>query len=159
MASQDKMGLAPHWRARLQVLRAPRVLRQASLAAVLVGSILIALNQGDVLLSGQISGQVVVRSLLTPLIPFCVTLLSAVLNSGVSPSRGVPRPGRAALRRSLLMALVVGGVIVLLNQGHLLFAGAFSPRLWIKMLLTPCVPFCVSMYGAYVAYWHATRQH
>jgi hypothetical protein len=28
---------------------------------------------------------------------------------------------------------------------------------WIKILVTPCVPFCVSLYGAYVAYWNALK--
>jgi hypothetical protein len=34
-----------------------------------------------------------------------------------------------------------------------LLAGAITSRVWVKMLVTPCVPFCVSLFGAYAAYW------
>jgi len=48
----------------------------------------------------------------------------------------------------------------MLNQGDILLAGAVTPRVFVKMAITPCVPFCVSLYGAYVMYRRvaATRQ-
>jgi hypothetical protein len=53
------------------------------------------------------------------------------------------------LRRSLGVALIVGTILNLINQGDALFG---SVRLnLLKMLLTYSVPFCVSTYGA-VAY-------
>jgi hypothetical protein len=54
-------------------------------------------------------------------------------------SDGVPR-------RSFLVALVVGTVLNLINQGDALLAG--SPIDWTKILLTFAVPYCVSTYGA-----------
>jgi hypothetical protein len=133
------------------------VVRQALLAAVVVGTLLVLLNQGDLLLSGQVTRRVVMKSLLTPIIPFCVTMLGAVLNTGAVHAEDL-RPGRAAMRRSLLIALVVGSTIILLNQGDMLLAGTASPLVLVKVLLTPCVPFCVSLYGAYAAYWSALAE-
>ncbi len=54
-------------------------------------------------------------------------------------SGGVPR-------RSLIVALVVGTVLNLINQGDALFAG--GPIDWTKLVLTFAVPYCVSTYGA-----------
>jgi len=146
------------WQVRLQVLCTPSVIRKACLAAVVVGSSLIIVNQGDVLFSGQITRRVLLRSLLTPVIPFCVTMLSVMLNSGTSRRVEELRPGWAAIRRSSLMAVGVGSGILLLNQGHLLFTGHLSLRVWAKILITLCIPFCVSLYGAYVAYWQAMKR-
>ena len=54
-------------------------------------------------------------------------------------SDGVPR-------RSLYVALVVGTVLNLINQGDaLLGAGSID---WLKIALTYCVPYVVSTYGA-----------
>ncbi|MEE9146707.1 MAG: hypothetical protein V3U27_04835, partial [Candidatus Tectomicrobia bacterium] len=43
----------------------PQVVRRALLAAVLVGSFLVLLNQGDLIFTGQITTQVIRKSLLT----------------------------------------------------------------------------------------------
>jgi hypothetical protein len=131
------------------------MVRKALLAAGLVGTVLVSLNQGDVWLSGHVTRQVLMKSLLTPMIPFCVTMLGAFLNS--SPARRAEdlRPGWAVVRRSLLIALCVGSTIILLNHGDVLLAGIITPRMVMKMLVTPCVPFCVSFYGAYAAYRQA----
>ena len=54
------------------------------------------------------------------------------------------------LRRSLATALVVGTLLVAINQGNVLLAGSFSaPLLW-KIPLTYGVPFCVASWGALV---------
>ncbi len=142
-------------RARLRLLCTPRILRKAALAAGVVGALLIALNQGDLLLSGPITGRLLAKCLVTPLIPFSVTLLGAFLNSRPAARAEELRPGRAAVRRSVLLAVLVGSTIIVVNQGDVLLAGALTPRVLLKMLLTPCVPFCVSLYGAYTAYWSA----
>jgi hypothetical protein len=122
-----------------------------------VGTLLVLLNQGDLLLSGQVTGRVVVKSLLTPIIPFCVTMLGALLNTGAVHAEDL-RPGKAAIRRSLLIALCVGSTIILLHQGDVLLAGAASLPVLVKVLVTLCVPFCVSLYGAYAAYWSALAE-
>jgi hypothetical protein len=54
-------------------------------------------------------------------------------------SDGVPR-------RSLYVALVVGTVLNLINQGDALFGA--GPIDWLKVALTYCVPYLVCTYGA-----------
>ena len=54
-------------------------------------------------------------------------------------SDGVPR-------RSLFVALVVGTVLNLINQGDALMN--FSGINWLKVVLTYCVPYAVCTYGA-----------
>jgi hypothetical protein len=52
----------------------------------------------------------------------------------------------ACARRSVLVALVVGTILNLINQGDALVAGAGLT--WWKIALTYIVPFCVATYGA-----------
>lgn len=52
------------------------------------------------------------------------------------------------LRRSLSVALVVGTVLTILNQGDTLFAGQWKSALYWKIPLTFCVPFLVATFGA-----------
>ena len=54
-------------------------------------------------------------------------------------SDGVPR-------RSLYVALIVGTVLNLINQGDALL-GVASVN-WLKLILTYCVPYVVCTYGA-----------
>ncbi|ETW96282.1 MAG: hypothetical protein ETSY1_27300 [Candidatus Entotheonella factor] len=143
------------WRKRLATVFSGPIIRKSVIAAVLVGSLLILLNQGDLLFSGQITGRVLIKSLITPLIPFCVTMIGAFLNSGSSTRAEDLRPGWAAVRRSLIIAVIVSSVIVIVNQGDLILSGNVSPRTWLKIGITPIVPFCVSLYGAYLAYRNA----
>ena len=56
----------------------------------------------------------------------------------------------AALRRSLVVAAVVGTALNLINQGPELLTGG-SPVLW-KLALTYVVPFLVASYGSYAAF-------
>lgn len=53
------------------------------------------------------------------------------------------------LRRSLAVSIVVGTVLVAINQGDVILSGA-TPNIW-KVVLTYIVPFCVATYGAYSA--------
>jgi len=55
---------------------------------------------------------------------------------------------RPMLRRSLIVALVVGTILTALNQGDVLFAGSWKSPLYWKIPLTYCVPFLVATYGA-----------
>jgi len=63
-------------------------------------------------------------------------------------SDGVPR-------RSLIVALIVGTILNLINQGDALVTG--MPLDIAKLLLTYLVPYCVSTYGAVSYRLHAAR--
>jgi hypothetical protein len=66
-----------------------------------------------------------------------MTQLSTICRCCVSD--GVPR-------RSLIVALIVGSILNLINQGDALFGGG---RLnFTKLILTFAVPYCVATYGA-----------
>lgn len=54
-------------------------------------------------------------------------------------SEGVPR-------RSFGIAIVVGTILNVINQGDAMLGG--NPINWAKILLTYLVPYCVSTYGA-----------
>lgn len=56
------------------------------------------------------------------------------------------------VRSSLLVALVVGTILNLINQGDAMFGD--TPLVYWKLLLTYCVPYCVSTYGAVTALRH-----
>ena len=55
---------------------------------------------------------------------------------------------RPLLRRSALTALVVGTVLVLINQGGILISGPWPASLFWQIPLTYLVPFCVATWGA-----------
>ncbi len=55
---------------------------------------------------------------------------------------------RRMLRRSVLTAIVVGTILILINQGPALFAGDFPSALAWKIPLTYLVPFCVASWGS-----------
>jgi len=59
------------------------------------------------------------------------------------------------IRRSLRVALIVGTILNLINQGDALFGSARLNVL--KLLLTYSVPFCVATYGA-VSYRLSTKE-
>ena len=48
------------------------------------------------------------------------------------------------VRRALGYALVVGAILVTINQGDAILAGALSGKVLWKIGLTICVPYCVS---------------
>jgi hypothetical protein len=57
---------------------------------------------------------------------------------------------RPLLRRSTLIALVVGSVLVVINQGDALIAGRYDATLLWKIPLTYLVPFVVATWGAVI---------
>lgn len=61
---------------------------------------------------------------------------------------------RHAIRRSLILAILVGTLLNLIGQGDLLAAGRSLD--WWKILLTYAVPFAVASYGTYSAILHAS---
>ena len=52
------------------------------------------------------------------------------------------------LRRSAIIALVVGTVLTAINQGDMLLAGQWAPALAWKLPMTYAVPFIVATLGA-----------
>ena len=54
-----------------------------------------------------------------------------------------------SLKRSLVVAIFVGTVLNLINQGPEMFSGEW-PVIW-KLALTYVVPFLVASYGSYAA--------
>ena len=50
------------------------------------------------------------------------------------------------VRTAILVALVVGSLLNLINQGDVILSGG-TPH-WPKLLMTYCVPFCVALFGA-----------
>lgn len=67
-----------------------------------------------------------------------------------------PRPAlartfaAASLRRSLIVAVVIGSLLNAINQGDALL-GHHPVVIW-KLLLTYAVPFIVASYGSYAAF-------
>lgn len=54
--------------------------------------------------------------------------------------------GDGTPRKAAATALVVGTLLTAINHGDIILAGEFPPLL--KVLLTYCVPFCVTTWGA-----------
>jgi len=65
-----------------------------------------------------------------------------------SCTNGVPR-------RSLYVALIVGTILNIINQGDAMFGAAEIN--WYKIALTYCVPYLVCTYGAVSARFAALR--
>lgn len=59
-------------------------------------------------------------------------------------------------KRSFIVALVVGSLLNLLNQGDFLLAG--EPLNWWKIILTYAVPYLVATYGAVTMRQQAQRR-
>ena len=55
----------------------------------------------------------------------------------------------SVMRSSLIVAIVVGIILNMINQGDALLGD--KPVVVWKLLLTFCVPYCVSTYGAVMA--------
>ena len=55
-----------------------------------------------------------------------------------------------SVRRSLLVALVIGTVLNGINQGPEILSGHWP--VWWKLILTYFVPFAVASYGSYAAF-------
>jgi len=52
------------------------------------------------------------------------------------------------LRRSLIVAIIVGTILIAINQGNIILRGDFPAALYWKIPLTYSVPFCVATTGA-----------
>lgn len=69
------------WREIPAVVLDPRNLRQSVAAALIVGTILFAVNQLDVVMAGDASAAVWIKSAVTYLVPFTVTNYGIVVAS------------------------------------------------------------------------------
>jgi len=52
------------------------------------------------------------------------------------------------VRRSAIIALVVGTILTAINQGNIILSDEFPPSLYWKIALTYAVPYCVATAGA-----------
>jgi hypothetical protein len=57
------------------------MLRRSLWTSIFVGTVLVAINQGNVLLAGDFPGSLAWKIPLTYLVPFCVATWGAVINS------------------------------------------------------------------------------
>jgi hypothetical protein len=80
-------------------------------------------------------------------------------------SPGTPLPGWFKLsfsgsvaRRALSTALIVGFVLNAINHGEAVMRGTVTGAQWIQMVLTCCVPYCVSTYSSVRAILEMKRQ-
>lgn len=55
---------------------------------------------------------------------------------------------RPTMRRSLIIALIVGTILTAINQGNIILQGDASAALAWKIPLTYAVPYCVATTGA-----------
>lgn len=58
---------------------------------------------------------------------------------------------RSVVRRASGIALVVGAVLALINHGGRLSADEVDGATLVRILLTFCVPYCVSTYSSVLA--------
>lgn len=66
--------------------------------------------------------------------------------------------GDGTPKKAFFTALVVGTIITGINHGDIILAGTL-PAIW-KILLTYCVPYCVTTWGAYTgkrAQWSRSK--
>jgi hypothetical protein len=71
----------PHLACRGCALTYRPLLRRSSLIALVVGSVLVAINQGDLLLTGRAEAALLWKVPLTYLVPFVVATWGGLLNS------------------------------------------------------------------------------
>lgn len=55
---------------------------------------------------------------------------------------------RETVLRAVKVAAVVGPILTVINQGDVLLSGQYSPRVFLKILLTFLVPYLVSSFSS-----------
>ena len=68
-------------------------------------------------------------------------------SDGKTPSLKSLLFGDGTPKKAFLTAFVVGSILTIINHGDTLMRGD-APPVW-KVLLTYCVPYCVTTWGAY----------
>jgi type VI protein secretion system component VasK len=64
-----------HW---IALATSPSVVRRATVVAIVVGTILVAINHGDAILRGEFGVGRLLRIALTVMVPYCVSTYSSV---------------------------------------------------------------------------------
>jgi hypothetical protein len=59
---------------------------------------------------------------------------------------------RDHLQKTVGIALVVGTILTLINQGSVIFGGDATTLTWVRSALNYCVPFIVSNLGVLAAH-------
>jgi hypothetical protein len=88
----------------LELAFAPSVRRRAFRVALVVGSLLLAINHGDAILHGDVSFVRALRMILTVLVPYLVSTVSSVgairdLQRSADPKKMAPGPAAETLSR------------------------------------------------------------
>ena len=83
-------GGTPVTKCLRHALRHGPMVRTAFLTALVVGSVLTAINQGNLILSGDVSGEHVWKIPLTYLVPYCVATFGALRISRLSGDGSPP---------------------------------------------------------------------
>jgi hypothetical protein len=78
------------WQEALAMVVHPRNLRRTMVVALVVGTVLFAINQLDVVVHGGVDAGVALRIGLTYLVPFCVSNYGILAASGRAPSGRAP---------------------------------------------------------------------
>ena len=60
------------------------------------------------------------------------------------------------MKRSAIVAFIVGTILALINHGDVIFSGQLTPGCWVKMIATCLVPYTVSSVTAVLT---AFEQH
>lgn len=68
----------PHVAGWLQLAASAPVVRRSAIVALVVGTILVAINHGDAIIRGDVTLGRVLRILLTVIVPYCVSTYSSV---------------------------------------------------------------------------------
>jgi len=65
---------------------------------------------------------------------------------------------RSVVRRATVVALIVGSILVIINQGDAIVRGDLTTGRWLRIVLTVAVPYCVSTYSSVTALRGSARQ-
>ncbi len=58
---------------------------------------------------------------------------------------------RDVVQRSCKLAVIVGSLLIVINYADRLIAGTLTDVDYLKMIMTYCVPYCVSTYASVAA--------
>lgn len=102
----------------------------------------------------MIAAPLMTASTLEPRCDHCSAVLARTMYEVRGPGEVLLRCLRCAVRyrplmkRSLVIALIVGTILTLINQGNVVASGDVPSALAWKVPLTYCVPYCVATTGA-----------
>ena len=80
----------------LRLARHPNVVRRALITAVIVGTVLVAINDGPAILSGNLSRRLIIQMCLTVLVPYIVSTVSSI---STRRELGADRPALTRLQK------------------------------------------------------------